>query len=449
MKITQIVLMVLLLSLLVFLGVFLMNKEEDVRISNTDDLLLVPLNNHKETYLVNEKKEIVHIWEHNSFPGKGSYLLEDGTLIRSGMLPKHDNFKQARGEGGTIQKIDWDGNILWTFELSNEDEVLHHDFEVLPNGNILALVWESILVEEAIENGKNPSFFLPETKFIWSEKVIEINAKGDVVWEWRAWDHIVQDFDVTKKNFGVISENPDKIDLNKGWKKRSPFYQYDWIHVNSIDYHEQLDQILLSASNFGEFWIIERRPEKKQLLRIGKKTEERKTGIVYRWGNPQMYERGTSNDQKLFFQHDVEWIPEGHPGADNILIFNNGSVIDRPYSTVLEVVPPVNKNGLYDVLPGQPMSAEVVWEYQAPTSTDFFSRIQSGSQRLPNGNTLITESVGANIFEVTSQGDIVWEYVAYPGHATTTVFRADKYPSYYSAFEGKNLVDVVEPNTTK
>ena len=135
--------------------------------------------------------------------------------------------------------------------------------------------------------------------------------------------------------------------------------------------------------------------------------------LLYRWGNPIAYRAGDAGDQKLFVQHDAQWIEPGLPGAGNILVFNNGT--GRPegaYSTVDEIVPPVDELGNYSLTPGQAYGPqEQVWTYTAPNPTDFYSLFISGTQRLPNGNTLVNDGVHGNFFEVTADGETVWRYV--------------------------------------
>src|SRR5262249_61460698 len=91
--------------------------------------------------------------------------------------------------------------------------------------------------------------------------------------------------------------------------------------------------------------------------------------LLYRWGNPRTYLAGTEKDQKLFRQHNAHWIPKGHPGEGNLLVFNNGS--GRPgnaaYSSVDELALPANANGQYASKPGTAYGPDKpVWSYTAP-----------------------------------------------------------------------------------
>ena len=83
----------------------------------------------------------------------------------------------------------------------------------------------------------------------------------------------------------------------------------------------------------------------------------------------------------------------------NVLIFDNGPhrLDDAvPYSRVVEV---------------NPATIEIVWKYQDKPTWNFFSPRMGFAQRLPNGNTLITESSFGRVFEVTKEDEIVWEYI--------------------------------------
>jgi hypothetical protein len=146
--------------------------------------------------------------------------------------------------------------------------------------------------------------------------------------------------------------------------------------------------------------------------------------LLYRWGNPRAYNAGDADDQQLFVQHDVQWIPSGYPGAGNILVFNNGGGRpDGDYSSVDEITPPVDNAGNYNGYgPSSP-----VWSYTAATLTDFYAANISGAQRLSNGNTLVCDGPEAYFFEVTAAGDVVWEY----DHGNQPIFRATRYQSDY------------------
>jgi hypothetical protein len=139
------------------------------------------------------------------------YLLENGHLLRTARVSNTPpNFAGAAGRGGRVEEYDWDGNLIWAFEYVGTTYLTHHDIEPLPNGNLLMIVWE-----------------------------------------WRARDHLIQDYDPAQGNFGVVENHPELVDFNFGQNAR------DWTHFSSIDYNAELDQIVISTRGLNEIWVID------------------------------------------------------------------------------------------------------------------------------------------------------------------------------------------------
>ena len=112
------------------------------------------------TYLINEEGNTVHTWESEYNPAASVYLLENGNLLRTGSVGREGNDTfNAGGSGGVVEEIGWDGEVVWSFEYSSSEYMLHHDIEQLPNGNILMLAWEFMTSEEAIEAAPAPAGF--------------------------------------------------------------------------------------------------------------------------------------------------------------------------------------------------------------------------------------------------------------------------------------------------
>ncbi len=382
-------------------------------------------------YLMDSDGFIVHSWATEYTPGNTVYLLENSQLLFTGGVPNR-TFR-ADGAGGIIQLIEWDGTVTWEYEYSSPTHLQHHDVEMLPNGNVLMIAWQLKTEDEAIAAGRDPSL-LNEGE-IWYGSVIEVMptgpTTGEIVWEWHAWDHLIQEYDPTKDNYGVVADHPELINLNFIFVNAA-----DWFHMNSIDYNAELDQIILSNNSFSEIWIIDHSTTTTEAaghtggnIGIG-------GDLLYRWGNPQAYDAGTDADQQLFHQHDVEWIGADLPGKGNILIFNNGW--KRPgetFSSVVEIAPPVNPDGSYNLTPGSAFSPDdPYWVYMADPASNFYAKNISGSQRLLNGNTLILDGPEGHIFEVTTTGEMVWEYTI-----PNAVFRVTKIEADYPGLEGRNL----------
>ena len=407
---------------------------------------------YTNTYLINNEGLLVNSWEGTHPPALSAYLLENGNLLRTATIP--NSVFGGGGSGGLIQEFDWDGNLIWEFEYSTNLVYQHHDVEKLPNGNVLIIAWEYKDGEEVESAGRNPN--LLSQFFLWPDHIVEVQpdglSGGNIVWEWHVWDHLIQDFDPAQFNYGVVSEHPELIDINYVGTEPSGT-RADWNHINAVDYNEDLDQIILSVHNFSEIWVIDHSTTTEEAAGHTGGNSGMGGDLLYRWGNPKCYKRGNAMDQKLFAQHDAHWIENGLPGEGNILIFNNGRF--RPggnFSTVDEIVPPIDVNGNYNLNPDSTFAPDTsFWTYTAPNPTDFFAANISGSQRQPNGNTLICDGPAGKFFEVTNEGEIVWLYIN-PVIASgpmrqgdpipigqNRVFRAYRYAPDYPGFIGKNL----------
>ena len=423
-------------------------------IGTLDDgyVLFTPISS-TNTYLIDKCGKQVKTWASTYRPGQSVYILPDGTLLRSGNA--NNTTFTAGGKGGIIQKIDWNGNLTWSYTISNTLECQHHDIKVLPNGNVLAIVWESKSNTEAIAQGRNP-LLVPAT--VWSEKIIEIQpigaTGGNIVWEWHLWDHLVQDFDATKSNYGSVSTSPQLLNMNFEASSTNS----DWIHLNSIDYNATLDQILLSSHAFDEVWIIDHSTTTTQAASHTEGNSGKGGDLLYRWGNPQAYNNGTVTNQKLFGQHNANWIKSGLPYQKQIMIFNNGNGrTGGNYSTVEIINPPVNGYNYTATLPYGPTTTS--WIYNSGNPNTIYAANISGSQQLSNGNVILCDGPLGTFREVNTTGTTLWKYVnpvstAIISQGTTPTqnlaFRCSFYPSNYSGFSGHSLTtgNTIESSNT-
>ena len=420
--------------------------------------LMAPMH-YTLTYLIDNAGEVVHRWSSAYEPGRAAYLLENGHMIRACMIMS-GGISTGGGEGGRIEEYDWDGNMVWAFDYYSSTHMAHHDFKVLPNGNVLILAVEKKSYAEVIAAGFNPSLLdssISTQGYMLPDYLIEVTPTkpygGTIVWEWHLWDHMIQDYDASKANYGVVSDHPERINVNGTGIKIPQF----WTHVNGIDYNSDLDQVMLSIRNNSELFIIDHQITAAQAASHTGGRYSKGGDILYRWGNPLQYKRGTSANQLLYQQHHTHWIPAGYPGAGDILIFNNG--IGRGYSTINEITPPVDSAGNYTLASGSAYGPSACsWTYQSSPATDFYSAEISGCQRLPNGNTLVCEGVKGNLFEVTTAGQMVWRYVCpvtdsgpltqgdvIPGDGVradqymNAVFRVYRYAPDYAGLLGRDL----------
>lgn len=307
---------------------------------------------HGTVYLVDLYGRIVHSWKTNN---KTQYamLKPDGNLLTTQAKITDKNFPQA-ARITSIQELSTDSNVIWEYENGS----MHHDFDVLPNGNLAVLVWEKVPQEiaQAIKGGKSGTEFNKET--IFSDRVLEIDQDKNVVWSWNTVDHL----DLTE----------DEI---------PPFFPREqWTHANSLMYVQsdpffQKEAYLVSMRYLNSVFLI-----------------NKETGEII-WKSPKGL---------LGHQHDATMLKNG-----NVLVFNNAF-----YS----FVSPTNSyNYGSEVLEINPKTNEVVWQFSGGNNPLDKSRltevILSGAQRLSNGNTLITLGTSGRIMEVTPDKKIVWDMI--------------------------------------
>lgn len=448
-------------------------------------VMFTPLNSDN-TFLINLDGEVVHTWKSEYGPSGWLYLKDNGNLVRGGRDPEAPVFG-AGGQGGILQEFSWDGELLWEYKFANEEHQTHHDVAIMPNGNILAIAWEGKTAEAAVQAGRNTDR-IPKAG-VWPDMIVELEPVGKddakIVWEWHLWDHLVQNHDETKDNYGDPAEHPELIDINLGRPLPPPPSQEeidqqratnnavtnstpdnrgsDLFHTNAINYNADLDQIVISSPSKGEIYIIDHSTTTEEASGHEGGRWGRGGDILYRWGNPQNYLRGDSTHQALGGQHDIQWIPPGLPGAGNLLVFNNNVPGGNPpHSTILEWEPPLTESGYAQAADGRFGPATPKWFYMAKDTASFFSPFISGVQRLANGHTFITEGPRGRYFEVTPAGEIVWEYwTPYSGDVRMpdgtspqpvgpfkfATFRAIKIEQNHPALAGKQLtaIDPVPP----
>jgi outer membrane protein assembly factor BamB len=327
--------------------------------------LYTPMYGDGTVYLLDMDGKEVHTWLTGHRPGDYGYLLPSGNLFYlahtdespDDMFPAWPVFK-----GGLLLEIDWEGKVVW----QHRDMTHHHDARRTASGGAIYLAIEEMPKELAarVKGG------LPNTEHhgrMWADRVVEVDKDGNVVWEWRAHEHLDPETDVMTST-----------DLRD-----------EWSHGNTVVPLDNGDAIV-SFRNISTVARIDRR-----------------TGdFVWKLGPPLLSQ-----------QHDPSMLDNG-----NVLLFNNGTQrrnVPLIFSNVLEV---------------EPISGNVVWNYRDTSSMmSFFSSYISGAQRLPNGNTLITEGLTGRMFEVTTSGDVVWEYTnpyffdARVFGRTNAVFRARRY----------------------
>jgi len=273
-----------------------------------------------------------------------------------------------------------------------------------------------------------------------------------VVWEWHAWNDLVQDLDPERAKHGDVTAHHELIDVNGDHRREPPMTAAerqrpaeveaqmralgyagddeeeeqeeedqggrgrrrggDWLHTNSVALQPELDLILLSVPNFSELWVIDHSTSTEEAKGHSGGRWGRGGDLLYRWGNPKHYAQGTRKDQQLFRQHDATWLA-GSGGELSLLVFNNGGGRrggDR--STVDEIALPFEPgSGFQRAAEAAFDPSQPEWSYPSQDQQSFYSSFISGAQRLPNGNTLVCSGVHGRLFEVTRAGEVVWDYL--------------------------------------
>lgn len=372
------------------------------------DYTLYSTSGSTSSYLIDTNSTNYKVWTHASTDKTcySSYLAPGGNLYRS--ISKSGNSFTGGPICGQLQKVDWNGNVVWNYVHSTTNEVTHHDFHVMPNGNVLLIVYERKTASEVSAAGCSSSIE------VWSEKVVEVQptgaTSGTVVWEWKLWDHLVQNIDANKSNYkSSIVGNPQLMNINYNIKQ-------DWVHMNGIDYNPMLDQIVVSSHNLNEWWVIDHSTTTTEAAGHTGGNSGKGGDLLYRWGNPAAY--GASGTAILNVTHDAHWIPEGTPNAGRLVGFNNRGV-SSSQSAVDQIAPPISG---YNYTYGTPST------YQDRHACSGYSSNMGNSNQLPNGNMLVCVATQGNIYEINPAGTTIWSK-----QVTGSVPQAHRYTKCYVA----------------
>ena len=390
---------------------------------------------HEGVVLIDMNGNVVHLWKGlEGFPAKpmpGGFVF--GSTARRN--PKYGYLDME-----DLVLVDWNGNVVWKY--AKYDRVkdgrkqkwmarVHHDFQVEGNpvGYYAPGMEPSPIGKPILMLGhKNTEAPHIAPGNILDDTIIVVSWEGKVTWEWRFSDHI-EEMGFSEAARNTMHRNPNIVPAGGGMG--------DWAHVNSLsklgpnkwhtagDERFQKDNMIASCRQTNALLIISRRKPHNITWRVGPDYGEsealRKLGPI-------------------IGPHHVHMIPRGLPGEGNILVFDNGgrggygdpnpgaltghNNVIRPYSRVIEF---------------DPNTLEIVWEFNAQLAggaplvhdSRFYSILVSSAQRLPNGNTLITEGSDGRFIEVNQDCDIVWEYISPyvdPKFNHNQVYRAYRIP---------------------
>ena len=295
--------------------------------------------------------------------------------------------------GGRVQRHDYNGNLVWDFTYSTTSYCTHHDICPMPNGNVLVIAYERRTGTETSAMGGNSAIEM------WPDKIVEIQptgaTTGNVVWEWKSWDHLMQNVDAAKPNYVTsLADHPERLNINYKQTK-------DWLHMNGVDYNPILDQVAFSSHNLNEWYIIDHSTTTAEAA-TGTGGNSGKGGdILYRWGNPAAY--GATETAILNVTHDAHWIPEGTPNAGRLVGFNNKGV-SSSQSSVDQIVTPIN-GYTYNITAGQAYGPST---YNDRHACNGYSSNMGSSEQLRNGNMLVCVATAGKIYEINAAGTALW-----------------------------------------
>ncbi|MBN1575906.1 MAG: aryl-sulfate sulfotransferase [Chitinispirillaceae bacterium] len=377
--------------------------------SLSDGYILYGTYDGKTTILLDKNGEIVHTWTHTSKNGYVVYMLESGNILRSGVVANNVTYPTgAMPLQEIIEEVDSSSGVVWTYQLSNENYITHHDMKPMPDGHILACAFELMTREKMIAAGIDTALLTGgsgmgggRTKTLLAEMIFELDphAAGGpkIVWEWHIWDHVVPK--------AQAALHPELFSGSLG-----PAAIGQWVHLNGIDYCAKTDLIVFTSRLFSEVYVIDHGTTTQQAAGHTGGRHNRGGDLLYRWGRAFNY-LGTG-DTIIKTLHCPTWIPDGYPGAGNILFFHNNTSNPMTFtstetSQVIEINPPRDADGGFMATPGTPFGPDKPdWIYDP--DSNMFSGYMSSAFRLKNGNTLVHECQGARLREVTPDGRIVW-----------------------------------------
>jgi hypothetical protein len=389
-------------------------------------------NNGFGAVLIDMNGNIINRWKGlDGFPNK---MLPGGIIMGS---TGSRNFKYGYQDMLDLVQVDWDGNVVWKFdkyELVKDPRQKprwmlrqHHDFQregspvgyYVPGmeprvngGNTLVLCHKNL---------KNPKI---SEKPLVDDTIIEVTWEGKIIWEWISSDHF--------EEMGFSEEAKNTMSRNPGFKPAGGGMG-DWMHMNSMstlgpnrwydagDARFHPDNIIWDGRQTNIIAIIDRQTG-KIVWQLGpdyttspapqKMVADSQSNLCILPSVPDLKKIG-----QIIGQHHAHMVPRGLPGEGDILIFDNGGAAG--YGSPNPGAPTGLDNARRDfsrVLQLDPVSFEIKWQYPKPMMRPgrdrFYSSFVSSAQRLPNGNTLITEGNGGRLFEVTAEHEIVWEYVS-------------------------------------
>ncbi|HSH75559.1 MAG TPA: aryl-sulfate sulfotransferase [Longimicrobiales bacterium] len=355
-------------------------------------------------------------------------------VLPGGYVVGGTNRRRPHQEAPELIQVDWDGEVVWRFdrtELVEHEGAAprwmarqHHDWQregspvgyfapgaepLVDEGRTLILAHRNVLAPDISD------------KLLEDDYILEVSWDGTVLWDWLASDHI--------EELGFSGEARNALYRYPNWNEERG--SGDWLHINAASYVGPNRWYDDGDERFHPDNVLWGSREANIIAIISRETGE----IVWKMGPDYRDVPALAELGQIVGQHHPHIIPQGLPGAGNLLVFDNGGVAGYGAPNPTAPTGRGSSRRIFSrVLELNPVTFEEIWEYSVPGQEQitFFSQYVSSAQRLPNGNTLITEGAIGRIFEVTADKEIVWEYVSpyYASDPTRTnrIFRAHRLP---------------------
>jgi hypothetical protein len=326
-------------------------------------------------YLMDMDGRIVHVW---TYPEAKQGLWHHAIMLADGSVVIVNMYNH-------VLKLDWQSDLVWKQEM-----YVHHDIAELADGSFYVIGVE-------VWNRRGLAVRFPT--------IVHLTSEGEEIDAWSAHtnlDHMKQTFD--RRSF--LDTILDTMLAHESWltvynkiaerdevvESDLPGVQYDHFHMNTITVLPDTP-LGRTDARFREGNLLTCLRNVNQIAVQDRDTKQ----VLWTWG-----------EGVLEWPHHPTMVPSG-----NILIFDNG--IRRRYSNVIEL---------------NPVSGEIEWEYTGDPPESFFSKLKGSAQRLPNGNTFICEGDRGRVFEITPEGEIVWEWrnPLMKGKRRVTVYRMMRLP---------------------
>lgn len=334
---------------------------------------------------------------------------------------------------GKIFVRDWQDNIIQEITHNVTGLELVYDIIKRDNGNFLVNCRWSTSFSDLEDIGWDLNIGFANQV----DGIVEINPEGELVWAWNIMDHTIQDKIQSAPNFGSVTDNPQLLDSRA-------VSNFDWTFgetfmFNGFDYNKELDLIMISVRKMSEIIIIDHSTTTEEAAGHSGGKYGKGGDVLFRWGNPRNYNRNSSSERYLYFQHNPNWIKHGEH-AGGIIVFNNG-LSSSDGSSVIIIEPQTDENDQFVMSDDHFQPILPSREIDNSSFANLSSEYTSGAKVMENGNVYITLGQHDQFIEVTPDDEIAWNYALQGTHYT---YRTEKYPSTYPGLIDKDLT----PNGT-